>query len=444
MSMTSAGHGGEIVKHAFTVFFGRGIIRLSQFIAFLILARLMTPAEFGWFGIITTAMTVAAMCGSLGLRQSIAYKIGQGKLGPNEALGTAFFMWPVLAVAASGLVFVLYGRNLPQVTTLQAAAIVLVGVSSAILLLMLQGKFLGEGSINYFSITESIPRIALMIFTVALLILGSVNLQAALWAHVCGFVIGIPVAVILAFRNSERWSLRLDEAGSMLRYGIVFAFNLVLITLCSRISMFLIERYMDAAKAGEFYAAVRVYEIFLEVATAFGMVLFSNAARQAEGASIINRNARISCWMFWFFIAMAVFVAVGAPVMVTLMIGEQYALAGSMLQILAIGLAPAAACKVIYPSLAGAGKPGFGSPVIVACLAVTSLLAVVLVPRMGANGGAVAVVVGQYVLFAGYILTCRLRYKVTVRDFLVPRGADLRVIVVATVNRLRSLKRRRH
>lgn len=435
-AMSSGGGRGELAKQALTVLFGRGVIRVAQFVAFLIFARMLSPEDFGWFGILTTAMLLAATLGSLGLRQSIAYEVGQKRLTVGEALGTALAVWPLLALASGVVVFLLYGRDLPKCTPLQAAGIIFIGVGSAILLMMLQGKFLGDGAINSFSLSESIPRVALMLFAGALLLLGGVDLQTALWAHVGGYAIAIPVALWLAFRGAGRISIRLRRLGGMLRYGVVFAINLLLITLCSRISMFIIERISGPAAAGEFFAAVRVHEIFLEVATALGMVLFSNAARREEGAAVLGRSARIACWMFWLFVALAGFVALAAPLVLTMLIGSKYAAAGPVLQILALCLAPAAASKIIYPTLAGSGRPAFGTPVIIACLVANIGLAVVLVPGSGAIGGAIALVVGQYVLFAGYVLLCRFRFGLPVALFLVPRWSDAKIISQAVVKKL--------
>ncbi|MFW0149681.1 lipopolysaccharide biosynthesis protein [Mycobacterium sp. smrl_JER01] len=422
---------------AFTVLFGRSIFRLAQFVAFLIFARILSPEEFGWFGIITTAMLLAATLGSLGLRQSIAYEIGQRRLSPSEALGTALLVWPVLTLLSASVVFFIYGRDLPNHTTAQALGIIFVGVGGAILLMMLQGKFLGSGAISAFSLSESMPRVALMLSSIGLLLLGAVTLQNALWAHVLGYAVTLPVAFWLASRGIGRMALQVRKLVGMLRYGVIFAVNLLLITLCTRVSMFIIEHLSGAAAAGEFFAAVRVHEIFLEIATALGMVLFSNAARREEGTSVIGRSARIACWMFWAFMGLAGFIALAAPLVLTSLIGVKYAAAGPILQILALSLAPAAACKIIYPTLAGSGRPAFGTPIIIACLLANVGLTVVLVPDFGAIGGAVALVVGQYILFAGYILICRYRMDVPVAYFLIPRLADARRIARSSVRRFR-------
>lgn len=435
--MTRRGRGGEVAKQALTVLFGRGVVRAAQLVAFLVFARLMSPAEFGWFGVLTTAIAIAATIGSLGLRQSLAYDIGQRRQTSGEALGTALSLWPLLVLVPSAAVFGLYGQDLPNCSPAQAAAIILVGIAGTTLLLFFQGIYLGTGDINAFTVSEALPRVVLMLCAIALAFSASVSLPVALWFNVGSTAIALPVALFLAFRSVERLALRFDRIRPMLPYGILFAFNILLNTLCLRIAMFVIEHQNGPAAAGEFFAAVRVYEIFLEVATAFGLVLFSNSTRQLAEVSALGRDVRIACWLFWLFNLVAVTVWIAAPFVITTMIGAQYTASGPALQILALSLAPAAATRVIYPTLAGSGRPGFGTPIIALSLLVNIALAIAWVPRFGVEGGAASVVVGQYVLFVGYVIRCRIKFKIRVLDFVVPHRSDARMIAQAIVARLK-------
>ncbi|MGE2736464.1 polysaccharide biosynthesis C-terminal domain-containing protein [Mycolicibacterium vaccae] len=413
----------EIARQVFTVLFGRGIVRIAQLGTFLILARLLSPADFGWFGIVTTAVGVAALLGSLGLRASFGYQVGQ-KLRPvGDAVGTALSLWLPLAFVSSAAVWFAYGPQLP-LSLVESAAVIGTGVSALLLIILMQGIFLGRGQIRAFTLSETVPRVALMGLTVVLVVLSGVTLRSALWMYCLSFVLAVPVIMWLAVKGAGALKVNFRQLGSTVRYGLINAVNLLVVTLCARLAMFVIEHYWGAAAAGEFFAAIRVYEIFLEAATVVGMVLFSNAARNDENGSVFGRNARIACWMLWSFLLLAALVALAAPVVVTALAGAEYAAAGPALQVLALSLAPTAASKVLYQTLAGSGNARFGTPILLVSLVVNVLLAIALVPSMGINGGAVALVVGQYLLLAGYIITLKLRYGVAVRDVLVPRPGD--------------------
>jgi|GEM_PF-1477954 O-antigen/teichoic acid export membrane protein len=427
----------ELLKQAFGVLFARTFVRVAQFIAFLLLARFMSPSDFGWFGIITSAITLASLIGTLGLRQSVAYEIGKKTMTDGEGTATVLVAWPVLAAASTIIVYSLYGQQLPSLSSIEAAILIAIGVGSSMLIMLLQGTFLGRGQVNSFNLTETLPRVFLAVLAVLLTLTASVSLSMALWAQVASFLIVAPVALVIALRGGSGLRPRPDRIPAMTRYGLAFALNLFLITLSTRISIFVIESHSGAADAGQFFAASRVNEIFLDAATAFGLVLFSHSVREADGESRAARNARIACWVFWSFSLLAVGIAIFAPTILRVMLGAEYADAGLALQILAAGLGPAAANKVIYPSIAGKGRPLFGTPIIVIGLAVNLVAAVLLVPRLGASGGALALVLGQYVMFIGYATAYRIM-GVPMRLVLLPQWSDLTMVAGSVRSVLRG------
>lgn len=397
----------------------------------------MSPTEFGWFGIMTTAISVAALLGSLGLRASFGYEIGQKHRTIGEAAGTALALWLPLTAATASCVCLFYGRQLP-VTLVQSVSIIFLSVAGSLLVILMQGIFLGRGTIRLFALSETIPGLVLTVLTVLLALLSAVSLQSALWAYSGSFLAACPIIVWLAIKGAGPLRVSFRQLGGSVRYGMVYAVNLVLTTISARIAMFVIEHYHGAGSAGEFFAAVRLHEMILEAATVVGVVLFSNAARQESGLTVLNRNARIAAWMFWLFMFLAVVVALLAPLLVNLLAGSAYTSAGAALQVMALGMAPTAASKVVYQTLSGSGNARFGTPVIVASLAITLLVAFVLVPGMGIIGGAISLVVGRYVLFVGYIISCRANYAIPVRDLLVPRRRDAKRLWKFVIKRLRN------
>jgi O-antigen/teichoic acid export membrane protein len=422
------------------VVFGRGITRIAQFATFVILARFLSPSEFGWYGLITTAVALAASIGTLGLRQSFAYWIGQNRLSTGSAIGTALVVWPVLAITSIAIILALYGSSAPIAKAVLSWTISIT-VAGALLISLLQGTSLGRGQMGAFTVGENLPRTALMVGVLVMLLGGHVTIESALWAQAAGFAITLPVVLWFALRGTGRLGVRFRPLPAMVGYGGIFAINLFLLMLGARLSMFILEATHGAAEAGRFFAAVRVNEILLEVAAALGMVLFSSAARTDKPTSSVARSARMSCWMFWAFGLLAIVVAPLAPLLLQLLAGSAYASAGAALQVMALGLAPAAACKLIYPTLAGSGRPYFGTPAIVASLAVNLLVALLAVPAWGLVGGAVALVSGQFTLWAIYVLACNRQYQVPIRDFLLPRGTDVRAIKNAAGKRIRHIFR---
>jgi O-antigen/teichoic acid export membrane protein len=415
----------NLLNQAFTILFARGFIRLSQFAAFLVLARFMSPEAFGWFGIFTSAIGLATLLGNLGLRQSAAFYIGQNVLTSGEAGATLLFLLPFLSAIGAVAVLMVYPGPVLELSTFYIGFYVYSGILGSLCLMMLQGVFLGRGDVKGFSLSETAPKVLLALMCLSLFLIGPVSLGAALGVQAASFILAIPFIVYRSFRGEHLFTVRFDLVGRMIGYGIPYALNLFLILFSARISMFALEHVFDSAAAGQFFAASRINEIFLEAATAFGLVLFSQAVREEEGEGFKTRNARIACWIFWFFAGLGAVICLVATPLVTLLVGSAYGPSGTALQILGIGLGPAAACKIIYPTMAGKGRPWFGTPMILVSLVINLAAAALLVPRFGVSGGAMAMVCGQVALYLGYVRAYMRIYHVPMGLFFVPQRSDL-------------------
>lgn len=430
-----------LFKDAFTVLFARGFIRLAQLMSFVLLARFLTPAEFGWFGLVTTGIALGATIGSLGLRQSSAYQIGRNLITAGEATGTILAVWLPLAAITTLVSLYVFSWDLPGVSNTVINTAIFVGVASTMLIMMLQGVLLGRGEIRSFSTTETLPRVVLTTLAVVLAVTGLASASNAIWSQAISFAVIVPLAIVLARRNAHPLRIRFERLPSLVTYGIAFALNLFLITLCARISMFVIERVSDASNAGRFFAAVRVSDIALEAAAALGLVVFSRSVQTTDTTEVVSQTARIACWMFWSFGIGGIVIAVLAPWMVTLVLGAEYSGSGDALRILAMGLPAAAANKVIYPGIAGQGRPWFGTLIITLSLSANLIAALLLVPLLGIQGGAIALVIGQYIMLLGYIVTCRAVFGIRAHYFFVPQRDDATRTLDAISRKIPRLRR---
>ncbi|MDH2443013.1 polysaccharide biosynthesis C-terminal domain-containing protein [Amnibacterium sp. CER49] len=422
-----------------TVLFGRGVIRIAQLVTFVLLARSLSAAQFGWFGVLTSALALAATLGTLGLRQSFAYWIGQRRLTGAGAAATGIALWLPLTLLASAFVYALFGTHAPVHSPATAALIIFTSMAGTVLITLLQGVNLGRGNIRAFTLGDTLPRVLLLIGVALLAVTGTMTLEASLWVQSLCYLLTIPTSIWFALRG-ERGAFRPQGRSllPMLRYGIFFALNLFLITLCSRISMFVIQGFQGAQAAGQFYAAVRVNEIFLEASTALGMVIFSRTARQVDARAVLEESARLAAWLLWGFLLIAGLIAAAAPVLVRVLLGSDYEGAAGALQVLALSLAPTAATKVVYSTIAGIGRPTFGTPLIAVSLGVNLVASWLLVPGLGVPGGSAALVIGQVVLLVGYAILCRRNYRIPMRTFFLPPRSEVAALVTSVQRRSRT------
>lgn len=431
--MSSGGLGRQIM----TMVFSKGVIRVSQLVAFVFLARALTPTEFGWFGIITSAIALTATLGTLGLRQSFAYEIGQDRLTAGQALGTALSLTPIMVATGTGVLMLIYGDDIHDLLGGLGFWIIVLALFGAMLLMMVQGIALGHGDINAFAWGEAIPRLVLLVGVVIFGLVGLLTLSNSLWVQAATYLAPLPLLVYLGLKHGSRIGLAFRRLLPMIRFGVVVAFNMFMVLLCTRVSMFALERLIDADASGQFFAAIRVTEIFLDIATAVGLVLFSHTARSKDMKVAVSEAMAIAGWLFWLFLLLAVPIIFLAPMLLTLVVGNEYAEAVPALQILALSLAPWASHKMLYPALAGSGHPASGTPVLISGLALNIALALWLIPTMGINGGAFAFVGGQTALMIGYAIVCRIKFGIPIHSLFLPPRKILKSGIRQLVKKLR-------
>lgn len=430
-----------LIKEVITLVFARGAIRLAQVVSFFLLAKFLSPAGFGIYGVVTSAVMMAGILGSLGLRQSGAYMIGQKKLTEGQVLTTVWLVCPALALASTAILFSLdsglYGSLGPLFPVVMFFA-----VFGTIFLTVTQGVFLGRGEVAAFGTSEVGPRLFLTIATVVIAFGYVLDLGNALWVYATSFLVMIPWLVWKSTKGGHLAAPRLDVMPGMLRYGIIFAVTLFLSNFNARIAMFVLEAQGQAAESGQYFAAYRLNELFLELVSAVGMVLFSHSVRRADSAKLLGEVARISSWMFWLFIPTAGVIAIVAPVLVGLALGPEYAPAGHCMQIIALGLAPAAASRMIYSAVAGQGRPYFGTVALVGGTTVNAIMLYLLTPTMGAVGGAIALVTSQYLIYAAYVVLVSTFFSVPLKQLLVPSRSDAMKIANVMWTKSRTILRR--
>lgn len=423
-------------KQVATLIVTRGLTRGAQVISFLILARVLSPAGLGVYGVLTTAVLIATQLGNLGLRQASAYTIGRQTMADGEVGMTLLFLWPLLSAATVAGVLIFNGDLARQNGVVLPVAI---AIAASLLLSLLQGVFLGRGEMQHFGSTDAAPRMLLSLFALGALALGAVTLKNAMWLFALSFALVAPFAIWLALKLARVRRLRLDRVPGMIRYGAIFAVSMVVISLNTRVGILILHGQVGETEAGQFFAGQRVNELFLEFATAAGLVLFSQSTKSGDPDQAITDGARTSAWMLWSFLGVSVFVVLFTPLFVRLVLGDAYMGAIGVIRILALGLAPAAVVKIMNGVVAGAGRPFLSAGLVGGGLVVNAALSYALAPELGADAAAYGLLGSQLSTMVGYVVVAKLLYGAPVRSFLLPHMDP-----VVLRNRLERLTQRLH
>lgn len=427
-----------MIKQILTVFFSRIATRLLQLFSFVILARELTPIGFGIYGVLTSAVLISSQLGNMGLRQSIAVQLGQGNLDREAAAGLALACWIPLTTATAAVFYLLYGGQISEFAPLTRAAII-ASIYLSLLITFTQGINLGSADFRAFSIGDSGPRILQAFFVVTLASLGALTIETSIYAFMAGFLLIVPISIYYSTKGSRLLSYPIMHLPKLIGRGALFALSLGIITLQSRVGIFSLNSNGLHTEAGHFFAAQRATEIFLEIASAVGLVLFSDAARSSDPKQKLRQSLKTGLLFVLLFLTLAISAIPFVPLVVPFVLGPSYAGSIPAAMILLLGLPPAALTRIMNATIGGLGRPWVSAAVVGLGLAINLGMSVTLIPLFGVSGAASALVASQLVCASIYILFALKWSNYTLKELLF----DSRDTLVSGTKSIRSRTRKR-
>jgi O-antigen/teichoic acid export membrane protein len=177
----------------------------------------------------------------------------------------------------------------------------------------------------------------------------------------------------------------------------------------------------EAAEVGHFLAAQRLNEVFLEIATAVSLVMFSRVASKAKTDGRIDAAVSSVPWVFWSYFVVAAITYFATPLVIVLLLGSAYIGSIKLLQIIVWGLPAAAVVKVLNGALAGAGLPKLSAVVVGVVVLTNAAMTLLLVSSLGPSAAAYGLVSSQAVGMVCYILLAKWKFQTSLGAFFWPQ-----------------------
>lgn len=417
----------DLLTKVLSVVVSRGLLKVASFLSFLVLARALGPEGFGLFGVFSSAIFIVAAAGNLGVRQSAAYEIGQQTLSFEDVQRAIMVIWPPMSVLAGGCVmFLLYDTLSGSMVTW--SWLTLITVSSVILIALQQGIFLGLGEITAFNLSELLSRCLLLATLIGLWAVGRLGLIEAVAAFTVSYAIVAVVTRAITLRVGDRGARTCGVWSAVTRLvmgGWPYAITLALILLNARLSVFLLARLVEGGAAGYFFVGVRMNEVFLESATAVGLVFFSHSVKSHDPRETLAQAGQVTRWLVVVMLSTVALAAAVVPILVPPLLGTEFLGAVPVLRILVVGLPFVAITRVLYQTIAGLGTPLVGAAAYTPAIILNAVLSVLMIPRFGEMGAAVAWIISQGIV--GTILVAYIwrKYGVPPTQMLVIKQRDV-------------------
>jgi O-antigen/teichoic acid export membrane protein len=311
--------------------------KVFAFLATLVLARLLVPAEFGVVAAIVIFLALLEIASSMGLGAAVIYEQEEGV---TSRLQTAFTANLLLAVALTGLAVALAPLvaaffHVPESTDLfrLASLTLLLGslgtIPDALLLRELDFR------------RRSLPQVlrALVRGAVAIVLaLADFGAASLVWGMLAGTLVSTGLQFALArFRPTLR--LDLGELRSMASYGAGAVALEALSLVAGRSDAAIIGRVLGEGALGLYTVAFRLPELLIDnMAWNVSIVAFPALARHRtqEERGMARTTLEILRYQAVYALPVAAALAVLAPPLVIVLFGEAWAGAGPVMSAVAV------------------------------------------------------------------------------------------------------------
>ncbi len=388
--------GADWLRDSVVTLATRGAALVLALAGNVLIARFLGPAANGSFALLLNLVNVASLLVLFGLGSATVYLGARDRsLLPalaGNAAGTALLTGAVAAFGVAALALLPAGAAYLERSGLERAAVWAMALA---LPLVQANAFLPEvlraaGRLTAYN-GIALGRVALYCGAVVVLCgAWDRGFEGALSSWWLAQVVAAVAALVLA--RHAAGGLRLDRG--VLRQSLGFGLKLYPGNLAQflnyRLDLFLVAFFAGPAEVGLYAVAVAVAELVWELPHAVRTVLLHRVAATADRAEADRQTARASRLVGSLVFAICLGLALASFPLLGLVYGAPYRPAALALILLLPGVWLLAVGKLLAIHVAGRGRPEIPTRAALLSLAVTVALDLLLIPRFGIAGAAVA------------------------------------------------------
>ena len=400
----------------------------ANFLLSVVIARALGPEGKGAHALVIQVVSVLVVVLGLGLNTANVYYVARRQVTPQSASANSVLLVLVTGAMAAvvSLVFI-SGPLAPD----PPYSVAMAGAASALFVSTMLFSWLGAIAVGRAGLK---PQAAAGIWSTVVVLLGAVLLWwtgvlTPLLAVLLGAA-GQVVAIIAVVRLSGGGLLSLTPSRSALRQMLRYSAKSYVVDLVRylhlRVDILLLGWMTDLATVGVYSVAVSLAEVARYVPNVMSSALFARASQVSheEGLALCARVSRLTVAVV---LASSVALGVLGPVILPAVFGARFAGAVAPFLVLVPGVALIAIAEVPSSYLFSREVIYWRSAAVLVAFNVIANL--VLIPRLGAVGAAMASLV-TYALFSAVIVGLMRRTSgLSLREILVPGADDVRVAV---------------
>jgi len=383
----------EYFKKTFSVLSTQVLILPLTVLAGIIIARFLGPAGKGSLTLIVLIATTMKLLGGMGMEFANVYYASKERKSLPNIISNNIVVW-LFSTTVLICIFILIRpflctsilKNIhPQIINFAIIVFPFI-LGYGFVQTLFQGleKF---KEYNILRISEPATKLTLVVL---LIIVFKLNIKGGFIAILLSYVVPVILSIVL-IKNYVKYPLSINKKHLVksIKYGLKGQVGIFFQFFNYRLDMFLVSYYLDIREVGLYALSVVIAEFLWYIPNSISVTLFPKvSAKDTRSANEFTR--KVSRTSITIMLMAGSVICLVAPFLIRLFYGERFIESVIPLRILIPGVIAFGMVKILTGHLHGRGKPQYGSIVTVCSLLLTILFDLLLIPRLGITGAALA------------------------------------------------------
>ena len=396
----------KYLKNTSWMFFGRFFTLGISFFVGIYIARYLGPSNYGLLSYVTSFVGLFGFLASFGIDSIVSREIINDHSKKDEIIGTGFYIKIVGSFIAIASVFIISFFTTKDIFTLGLIwiyAFNFIPQTFNILETYFQSQVLSKKVVTaqvVANIISTILKIICIIFNRGIFWLTTIYIiETSIYALI----------LLFSFRkfgnHIRKWKFNITVAKSILKDSWPLMLSGVAVGIYMKIDQVMIKNMLGNEQAGIYAVAVKLSEVWYFIPAIICTSLFPSIVNAMNiGKSLFeSRMKKLYSLMFWIAFGIASFTTIFSYLIIKILFGIAYMGAVTTLQIyvwagIAVFLGSAVGQYILVNNLT---KISFYNTVLGAVINI--ILNIILIPKMGINGAALATLISYTIATFGVL-----------------------------------------
>ena len=398
----------------------------------IILTRTLGPQGIGQYALIVAFLSLAATVSAFGVPLAYLFFVKQNPEASASFFTNAFFMLLFIGLVFGVAVAIFVRWRTVFFGSFAGYTIAAIGFYFlfALLRLLFRNHLMVNIAATKLSIIELLAASISLIFVFGAWGLRHLTVNTALLSFIVSAAVRCGLGWVWS-RDQINPSLAPDNRyiRQLTQMGMRQMWPDLLVVLNDQVGILLLKLLIaDFSNIGFYSRAVSLSALLIILCQAMMPVLFSRWASLSK--NVIQKHVELALrFLTIFALSMAILFIVFAKWVILFFYGDAFIPAILPLQILSLGTALSIINRTLVQLFSGRGMPEMSSKALLFGVLTTGLLCLLLVPRLGIHGCAIAIVVGQIAVLMILFRLANQIFQLSAKRCLFIRCSDIRRIL---------------